>query len=534
MSLLETLNLTVPAGLLQAATGASTTTGASKPAPKPTARPATAAKKKTEVKKKTAAEPSKNVNNYIALVNGIDHEVVNAGHQKAIDVSPSDPNDLIGRHRGLLAALHAAIAQVRVPKMAGGALAVWQSIESELRSEVVKSTKVEDGLTTQQINGALEQLGWLDKKWFTPAAYWEAKRDAETQSDLEAPDTAQMAPKLARAERELEEAKKVFEESLKLAAGTGKLAGLEAPGQVKEIVELVMLKGTIEEKLEAARKAGIASTAAELVAKVTSATGAFLETSSKIGKAVVGARKAFILAKGATKAGKEAVEQLEKLLGKFEKLEKVSKSIAKAGSYAAVIADYVKLITAIANRDYGEIASSAANLAVDAAPLLLGQEVAGPLAVITVVVQAELAAISMAAAFIRWCKDETVREAALDFINDCNKVAKGGAISLVADCKLLLGEANPSVQAIALEQANREAAAVSRGLRALASHVTATAPDAIGHYPLVVASLGTPALQAMTVVFDENDGVLMVAQQIADVFHGANEMAKFVKSHYTN
>ena len=32
----------------------------------------------------------------------------------------------------------------------------------------------------------------------------------------------------------------------------------------------------------------------------------------------------------------------------------------------------------------------------------------------------------------------------------------------------------------------------------------------------------------MTIVYDEKDGALLVAQQVADVFKGANSMAKFV------
>lgn len=50
----------------------------------------------------------------------------------------------------------------------------------------------------------------------------------------------------------------------------------------------------------------------------------------------------------------------------------------------------------------------------------------------------------------------------------------------------------------------------------------------------MVASLGRPAIAAMAIVFDANDGVVPVAQQVADLFPGANTMAKYVKEHYTN
>jgi hypothetical protein len=169
----------------------------------------------------------------------------------------------------------------------------------------------------------------------------------------------------------------------------------------------------------------------------------------------------------------------------------------------------------------------------DGAPLALGEDLAGPLSIAIIAVKADLEAIRLAA-FIRWCKDEMVRQASLDFVGQCNVIAKGGARSLVADCDLLLNASNPKIQAAALERANREAAKVSKALKDLSSHVTTKAKDAIGGYPPVVAALGRPALTAMAVVYDEKDGVLLVAQQIDDVFKGANAMAKFVKKNYTN
>jgi hypothetical protein len=151
-----------------------------------------------------------------------------------------------------------------------------------------------------------------------------------------------------------------------------------------------------------------------------------------------------------------------------------------------------------------------------------------------IVVKAELEAIKLAAAFIRWCKDEMVRQAALDFVNGCNVIANGAARALVADCYLFINATNQKVRDMALAQANREAAKVSKEIGTLSTHVTSRAKNAIGGYPPVVAALGGDAMTAMTVIYDENDGALLVAQQIDIVFKGANAMAKYVGENYRN
>jgi hypothetical protein len=531
MSLLKALDLPLPKR--KAASGA-----APNPAAQGATRPAAAASSAGPQGHAGAAQaarpapPAKklDVNNYIALINGIDHQVMNWKQPGPIDVSPSDAHDLVSAHRDLLVNLHTALVMIKTTPVQ--ALALWEKISPAVHGEVEKSLAA--GLAASELAGVRQQMTYLNDTLFAPAAYAAAKRDAEAQGGLEAPDTALLADRFKKAEGELEEANKLFEESLKIAAGTAKLAGLGAPKEVKEIIEMVMLPGSIDEKLAYARKHGMAGTAAELLAKVTGATGTIIKNVGEVGEKVLDARKAIVLSRGASKATKEAAERLEKVAGKFKKLAAAGKAIGTAASYAAVIADGVKLVSALSRGDYDEALKAGSDMAIDAAPLLLGEDVAGPLAVVVVVVKSELEVWKLAAEFIRWCKDETVRQAAESFVKQCDVIAKGAAIGLVADCTLLLNASSASVQAIALKKANQEAANVSKGIRALATHVTSKGKDAIGGYPDVVASLGRPAIAAMGVVFDENDGVLLVANQIADVFHGANEMAKYVKAHYTN
>jgi hypothetical protein len=443
----------------------------------------------------------------------------------SINVDPSDPKDLVASHREMLLQLQAALHQVEdAPREA---LALWERVRPQIAGEFREA--VGAGVQSGQIAGPLRQLAEADKKVFVPAAYWAEKQEAESDSKLEAPDTAQMAGKFVQAEAELKDADRLFKEGLKLASGLGKLAGLSQPSEVKKIVDLVMTPGTIVEKLEQARKNGIATTAVELVAKVSGATGTLVKTVGEVGTKVIEARKALLVAKGAT----DAAKQLEGVAANFRKLVKAGEMIGKAASYAAVIADGFKLVAAVADGDWSKALSAGKDLAIDAAPLLLGPEVSGPLTVVVLVVQAELEAISLAARIIRHCRDETVRLAALDFVEECNVVAKL-ARSLVADCQVMLNSSSPSVQDVAYKQANREAAVVSKAIRVLATHVNSTSTDAIGGHPKVVAALGRDAINAMAIVFDENDGALLVAQQVADVFKGANSMAKFVGENYKN
>ena len=144
----------------------------------------------------------------------------------------------------------------------------------------------------------------------------------------------------------------------------------------------------------------------------------------------------------------------------------------------------------------------------------------------------ELALIRRGAELIRRCKDDTVREAALDFVEQCNVIADK-AFSLVANCDLMLDESKPpGVREIAEREANREAGSISNDIHKLSSHLSDTSEDAIGGHPKVVDALGSEAIAAMNVDWGENP--LLVAQQIKDVFEGANRMAKFVGENYKN
>jgi hypothetical protein len=498
--------------------------------PPPRAKPARAKPKASASSKPKKAAAQYNVNNFGALVVAIEHEYENRSHPKAkVSVGAFDASDLIGEHRTLLLGLHAGVVLVK-PDPAK-ALQLWERVAPALRSAVSGATA--SGVAPDAVGATLGYLDQLDKELFVPAAYYAAEREASASSTLETPDTAQFAAKLRRAENELMSADELFGTTVSVASGIANLGGFQKPGQVKDIIELVMLKGSIEDKLKEARKRGIATTTAELVSKVTGATGVLIKTVGGVGKAAAEAQRAILLARATSKATTQAAEELSKLAGKFEKLAKLGESLGKAASAAAIIAGGVRLVGALRDGKFSEAGAALLDMAVDAAPLVIGEAGGVALTGIIFLVKTELAAIHMAAEFIRWCRDETVRQAALSFIEQCVRLTPT-ARTFVAACDVMLQETNPGVQAIAERRATAKAKVVYDGMRALQSHVFATTRDAIGGHPALVKALGPEARSALELPFSAEDGALMVAQQIASVFKGANTMALFVKATYKN
>ncbi|MGZ5656203.1 MAG: hypothetical protein ACXWJI_01215 [Caldimonas sp.] len=486
----------------------------------------------------SSRDPVEVYNRYAALYNGIKNLADKWEHPSAsLDITPSEPKYLVADHRRLLLGLQRAIAQIAPAPQE--ALDTWERVAPGLRREVAAGVKF--GIDAKASGDTRDLLDYLEKQVFVPGAYQAAKREAVVNSKLTSPDLVLMAPRLAKAEHELGEAQSLWDEALKIGSSAGAEAHTivkpegaigDAPKTVKEIIEIVQLPGTIQEKLEAASKRGIATTAADLVAKVSAATGSTLKLVSETGEKFIKARIKVLVERSGPKAAEKAIEQLEKAAGRFKKLGAAAKAIGTAASFAAVIADGVRLVVALRDGDYGEVADAAVDMLEDAAPLAFGDEIAGPLAIAIIAVKADIEAIHLAAAAIRQFRDERVRQAAGDFVAECDRIGQGGAKQLVADCLLLINATNPKVQQVALGQANREAATVSKAIRSLSSQVTSKSLDLIGGYPPVVKALGSAAITAMTVTFDEKDGALLVAQQIDDVFKGANAMAAYVQEHY--
>jgi hypothetical protein len=460
------------------------------------------------------------VNNYVALANGLNNLVQRWRNPAAIDVTPSAETDLLPRHRALLGQLQSALKTIKTAP--GSALSLWEAISPSFYSELRRGGIA--GLNSDDLAGPLSQLDYLTHTLFQPGAYYEAKHEAREASDLESPDSAFEKEKVERAEQEFNTALQLLEMTKKLGSGfphDAKVAG------AMELVEVAALRGGLEEKLEYARKHGIAVTAADLAGKLLGATKGLVKVSGEIGEKIYEAKRAAAAARGAVAVAK----QMEGQAKSFSKMAETAERIGKVGTALTLLGDYIRLVAALADGDYDAAMAAGLDLATDAAPLVFGADLAGPLAVAVVVVKAELEAFRSAAAFIRYCKDENVRQAAGSFIDVCDRILKGAALDLVADCELLLDPTRQSLHQIAEQQAVKEGQRVAAAFTQLNSHVLSTEPLAIGAYRSVVQSLGQPALAALAMPFPDP---LLAAQQCRDVFHGANAMAAYVRATYTN
>jgi len=473
--------------------------------------------------KKRGMQPE-NVNNYGALVVGLEDQIEHWKKPVPINLAPFGTEHLLHRHGELLAQLHQAL--LLISKDPESSLALWQALSPRFNTEVGRAVKF--GLQPEAITLTRDNLTYASEKLFYPAAYWAAKAVKKSEGHIEAPDMAVMAEKLKGAEQVAIDSKKLFEDATKMASGMVDAKLLQF--DFGAVFDIVHMKGTIEEKLEAARKNGVATTAADLVSKVSGASAALMKQTSYVGQKYCSIMGKRLLAKGGEAAAKKAGE-LASLAKKFEGLGKAAEKVAKFAVVLAIINDYKNLVVALASGDYSAAIDAGVDLLTDAAPLAFGADLAGPLAVGIVVVKAQFEAIRLAAAFIRWCKDETVRQAALDFIEDCTKLAKGAAYDLVADAEILLDPTRASLHSIAARQIEAEGQRVAAGLRVLGSHVSATEKTTIGAYPDVKKSLGKDALSALDM---PQDSALIATQQVGDVFKGANNMARYVKFAYTN
>jgi hypothetical protein len=151
-------------------------------------------------------------------------------------------------------------------------------------------------------------------------------------------------------------------------------------------VEVAALPGGLEEKLEYARKHGLAVTAADLVAKLVGATKALYKTAGEIGVAIYRAREAAAAARGAASTAK----QLAGVAHRFERMVEAAERIERVGNALTILADSVRLVAALAEGDYEAAGAAGLDLATDAAPLIFGKDLAGPLAVAVVTIKAEI------------------------------------------------------------------------------------------------------------------------------------------------
>jgi len=481
-----------------------------------------------------ASAQKESTDDYINFLQGIDDLVTAApkGHGSGLGgVAFGTP--LSDQHLGLLEELRTALMLVYEQKKGAShdALDLWESIKGNLWAELRRAPKIVHQGVRELDEMIGKDLNWIDKEFIRPAAYWEAHREGLAHSDLQAPDLVSQQTLLDKEEEELEQAKELSEEAGKLVSEGIAAAVLKDTNMGKEIFELVTVKGTIQEKLEKAKEKGIveqSATAVELVSKIAGLKNTIIKTTFEVLKG-----RAERLAKEAIEKGTEEVakhwEALAEDYGEYaEKLKTVGTVIGIIGAAA----DAIRAFKAAVNGDWEEAASKAASAGMGILSAL-GPEGSAPLlAALVIGVKVEIAAMHMAAEFIRWCKDETVRDAAKDFIDICVKVSKWPAQDLVADVEAWYNPSNAAIKDLIKKRLLGYVPDMRTGLAAIGAEVQCTEARCLGGHSDLVDALGNDAKRVLMAPFAFPEDPLSMATQIHDVFAGANAMARYVRDRY--
>ncbi|HEX5416322.1 MAG TPA: hypothetical protein VFZ25_11695 [Chloroflexota bacterium] len=486
----------------------------------------------------TASHPgaagTESQDDYIDFMQGIDDLVTAASKGTGSGLGTvAFGNHLSDQHLGQLEELRTALMLVHEPRKDASrdALSLWESVKGQLWAELRRAPKiVHQGV--RELDAMIgKDLNWIDSQYIRPAAYWEAHREALAHSDLQAPDLAAQQVLLDKEEKELEQAKELSEEAGKLASEGVAAAVLKDAKLGQEIFELVTMKGTIQEKLEIAKAKGIVeqtATAVELVSKIAGLKNTIIKTTFEILEG-----RAERLGKEAVEKGAEEVakhwEALAKDYGGYaEKLKTVGTVIGIVGAAA----DGIRAFKAAVEGHWGEAATKAASAGMGILGALGPADAAPLLAAITIGAKIELAAMHMAAEFIRWCKDETVRDAAKSFVDTCVKVADWPAQDLVADANAWADPANADISDLITKRLQGYVPAMRKGLAAIGAEVQCGEPRCVGGHADLVQALGDDAKRVLLSPFAFPEDPLSMAMQIRDVFAGANALARYVRDHY--
>ena len=436
---------------------------------------------------------------------------------------------LTPRHRSMLVNLRTALilAYSSAPGSHQQGLALWTSIEGDFSFAMRRAPEFVDG----DIGAVQQDLNDLSEKVIRPAAYYEAHDDTVAHSGLKSPDLVFQQQELDKAEKNFELAQQLAEEVGKLTSqGVAQMVmGKSGPG--KEIFELMNLRGTIEEKLEWAKGKGLlakTATGADLVSKVLGGANAVVTISIEVGKDYAERQAKQALAREAEHLAKQWEAIAKGWEEKLKTLEKVGKVLGVIG----IAADVLRTVRAILRHDWGEAVKEAGSAVVDTLGVFGAEGSGALLGGIVVTIHAEIEAIHMAAAFIRWCRDENVRQAAGSFIEACDKVAKSYAFDFVADVDMLLDPSKANLSDIVGKQLTLHSANMKKGLAYIGNQLNSNAATSLGGQPQLIGALGPAAVHAISNPFDTPDDPLTLAQQIRDLFAGANAMARFVRDNY--
>ena len=436
--------------------------------------------------------------------------------------------ELIDPHQELIASMRRVLQYGYDRNTWGPALQLWQSVSHRFDEEL--SMARDAGVRAAHVKIAADQLKWVTKI-VEGGAYHEAHREALSDSTLVPPDLVHAQAKLKVAEKKYLDAEFFAEKAKPLVGDAVGMAGGAKSGTGKAVADIVLLPGTIANKLEWAKKQGIVGQTATAI-DLVNVIGDSADNVVKLYAAafVPHLRMSRNLALSQRLAGEAA--KYEKIAGAWEKRLKVFEKIGQGANVAAMIAEGIKLADALQKSpvDWNAIVDSGLEIGLNAAELALGADGA-PILAIVMVIKIEIAILGMVSDQIKWAKRETARGAAADFIGVAAKIAKHQANSFVADCELAVGATQPRVAEIATAKVLREAPKVAKSIQVLSSHIARHSKDSIGGYPDMVSALGRDAMRVFNNPAPPEDP-LNVVQQLEAVFAGANSLARHVQSTY--
>jgi hypothetical protein len=152
---------------------------------------------------------------------------------------------------------------------------------------------------------------------------------------------------------------------------------------------------------------------------------------------------------------------------------------------------------------------------------------------IAVVIAAEIAAFSGAAAMIHYCKDQNVHGAAWSFISICQTAANIEAKDLVADAQLLPVTHEREQRALIEARLNGYRPYWMRHIEALSELVRNDRLSELGGQPEIRDSLGTEALNLLASPGTWAGSWEAMADQIRVLFTASNRMTEYVNKHYS-
>jgi hypothetical protein len=452
---------------------------------------------------------------------------------------------LTPRHRTLLEQLRTAFILTRTesPGSASGALALWTSIQGDLRLALRRMRTFlvdkDDRSTIHFADDIAELQGKLNgigRTLFAGGVYSEAHGTAVKETRLEAPDQVRQVERFKEAARELTEAEKVADKGLQLTAEDAISAVLsqdEFEQTGHEIFELVKAPGEIAEKLEKYKeqsRLGKAVTIAEIADKASAMARAILSLSTEIIKRFAEAQEKRLLALGLEKAA----EEWGTVAKSMTKYADALKAIGKVATVITVVISVVRVIDLLSQGKIAEAATEAAStLGGLAAGLATGAGGAAMVGGIEIIVAAEIEGFRGAAAMIEWAKDQNVHNAAWSYVGTCQDAAMLGAKDFVADARLIGETTDPTTRAMIEQKLTSYAKYWLRDIEDLSNQVADTRAPRMGGQPDLVAALGAESLQILRSPETWAGSWPAMAEQIRIIFTGANAMTRYVHEHYS-